>query len=574
MTEETRPIRRAGTKTPTGIDGFDRMTGGGLPAGRISAVIGATGAGKTVFAVQTLRHMLKREGHCGVLVSFEQSPEAIISDFSSFEWGISDLVASGRLLILDGRPDPDALFSGAFDIAGLLAGIEAIGADKPLTGIVFDGMDALLSLIRDPARQRQELLRLQTLADRLRTTALLTLKAKSGEEGTFEELALYMADCVVELIREMDEHIASRSIRVQKYRGSAHALGRQPFLLTEHGLVVEGPHSEDMSSPQAFGERLPTGLERLDGMLAGGFYRASTTLLSGAPGTAKTTLGSLFLSSMCERGETALFVGFDEASDEAVRNMKSVGIDLDRHVESGRLHMRRMVSYAAGPDEIGHEIAKLIETHKPDHLLIDPISVFSSSSRSQDAVRRIILLCKRRGITVIMTSLLDRGVGEIESTRSHISSICDTWIHLSYVVNGGERNRGLTIIKARGTAHSNQVGELVLSNSGVSIADVYTEDGAVLMGSLRWQRERANLEETRRAAEAAAGHYRDVELAAEDLARRIAGLNVELEDKHREMELMRVEKNEVTRLEVERRAHVLRMRGGKVDASPVEMEGQ
>jgi circadian clock protein KaiC len=302
-------------------------------------------------------------------------------------------------------------------------------------------------------------------------------------------------------------------------------------------------------------------------MLAGGYFRGSSTLFSGAPGTAKTTLGMHFLSSMCTRGEKALFVGFDESSGEAIRNMRSIGIDLAPHVQSGRLRMHRVINRAAGPDEVSYEITSLIEREQPQNLLIDPISIFSTSLRSQNAVYRIIQLCKRRGITVILTSLLDTGVGELEATRSHISALCDNWIHLSYVVSGGERNRALTIIKARGTPHSNQVAELVLGAGGISVADAYTEDGAVLMGSLRWQRERANQEATHEAQEIAAGHFREAERAADEIARQIAGLTGDLEDKRREMESLRRKASNIQHAEDERRSAMARRRGSALAAS-------
>lgn len=571
MTTQIPSGRGGWAKVATGIVGFDRMTFGGLPKGRISVVLGATGAGKTVFAMQTLLHRVEVEDLSGVVVSFEQSPQAIVADLVSFGWDVSGLVQRGQLQILDGRPNLETVFTGAFDISGLLASISAIAIARPLACVAFDGLDALLSLLPGPTEQRQELLRLQTQAEAMQVTVILTLKAKFDLENSFEELALYMADCVIELNRDIDENIASRSIRIQKYRGSPHILSRQPFLLTDHGFVIDGLE-RDAEPVEAPDERLTTGLPRLDVMLAGGLFRASTTLLSGAPGTAKTTLGSLFLSAMCERGETALFVGFDEAAEEAVRNVASVGIDLKRHLVSGRLRMHRILNQAMGPDEISHEITRLIERYSPDHLLLDPVSIFSLAARSQNAIQRIVHFCKRRRITVVLTSLLDRGVGEVEATRSHISSICDTWIHLSYVINGGERNRGLTIIKSRGTPHSNQVGELLLSKDGITIADVYTEDGSVLMGSLRWQKERANQETIRREAEIAASHYRDVELATEDLMRRIAGLSDELEGKRRELDLIRSSTVRMEQIEAERRAKLQRLRGGKTEGGCEGME--
>ena len=548
-----------GGKIATGIPGFDGMTGGGLPRGRVTAVIGGAGAGKTVFALQTAIN-LARQGCMSVIVSFEQSPEAVLDDMASFGWQAGSLVEAGQMLVLDGRPGVNLLLSGAFDIAGLLAAVGAAIDGKPHSCVVFDGLDALLNRLAEPAAQRQELLRLQDQARKLATTTILTIKPDLAASGGFEELALYLADCVIELTSDMESGFANRAIRVQKFRGSAHLLSRQPLLMTAQGIEVEGP-LESGSLVEAPTQRLPTGIPRLDAMLAGGLFRGSCTLLSGAPGAAKTTLGTLFLHTMCDRGERALWIGFDEAPGEVIRNMTSVGIGLSRHVAAGLLRMHSFFGRTTGPDEMAHDIAGLIAAHRPRHVLIDPISTFPTALRGQNAVQRLIQLCKRQGITVMLTSLIDRAT-DVEATRSFVSTLCDAWIHLNYVINGGERNRALTIVKARGTAHSNQVAELLLTHDGLAIADVYTEDGAVLMGSLRWQKERANQEAIQAAAAAAAGHYRDVELAANEIARRIAGLTDELEAKRRELEQLSARAHEVTRHEDERRAAVLRLRGG------------
>lgn len=565
MTTGTPSKIPATEKIATGIPGFDQMTAGGLPRGRITAIIGTTGAGKTVFAMQAMLSLVGASKAPGVFVSFEQAPETVVSDFASFGWDATALVEAGKLHIVDARPAVDMVLSGAFDLDGLLAAVGSLSGGAPLSCVVFDGIDALLGLLPTPAAQRQELLRIQDRGARLAATTLLTVKAGFSVNSSFEDLALYMADCVIELSRDTEDGVSNRSIRIQKYRGSSHVLSRQPFLLTAQGFEVEGFDSRPLVYP-AMGERLSTGLPRLDSMLGGGFFRGSSTLLSGAPGTAKTTIGALFLSAMCARGEPALLVGFDETPQETLRNMASVGIDLAPHVASGRLHIHRIANRSAGPDEISYEITSLIEKLGPRHLLIDPISVFSLTPRAQNAVYRISQLCKRHGITILFTSLLDRASGELEATRSHISALSDTWIHLSYVISGGERNRALTIVKSRGTAHSNQVAELVLSSAGLSIADVYTEDGAVLMGSLRWQRERANNAALRKAAEEATEHYRQVEHSADEIGARITTLTHELDGKRRELERLRNEAVLVAQEEGERRNEMTRLRGGEAAA--------
>ncbi|MBV8509366.1 MAG: circadian clock protein KaiC [Xanthobacteraceae bacterium] len=556
---QTTPAPGTCSKVATGIAGFDIMTGGGLPTGRASAAIGTAGAGKTVFAMQTLVHRVRETGSVGVFVSFEQSVEGVISDMTSFDWNARALIESGKILVVDGRPQPDILHSGAFDIVGLLATVRGATEPGPPACVVFDGLDTLLTMLPSPNAQRGELLRLQDFVERLGSTIILTIKATLGSNTGFEEMGLYMADCVIELTRDAEDALSSRSLRIQKYRSSNHVQGWMPFIMMAQGIEVEAIDARPKAMPVS-DERLSTGIDRLDEMLSGGLYRGSSTLLSGAPGTAKTTLGTRFLDAVCRHGERALCICFDESPEEIVRNVNSVGTKLAPHVTSGLLRMHGMVDRSAGPDEFAHEIANQIRLHRPRHVLIDPVSIFTNSLPAQNAVRRLIQLCKREGITVVLTSLIERISGDVESSRSYVSTLCDNWIHLSYVINGGERNRALTIVKSRGTAHSNQVGELLLGNGGISIADVYTEDGAVLMGSLRWQRERANRRAIQIAEDEAMQRQRDVERSVGELARRIADLNSELTARENELEILRGQAVEVERSETARRASMSKRR--------------
>ncbi|MEZ0211508.1 MAG: ATPase domain-containing protein [Xanthobacteraceae bacterium] len=560
-------------KISTGIAGFDAMTGGGLPRGRVSAIIGTAGAGKTVFAMQTLIHRVKETGGTGVFVSFEQSVPGVLADMTSFAWDAGPLIDAGRIVVFDGRPRADILLSGAFDIAGLLAAVEGACGDAPPACVVFDGIDTLLTMLPTPGAQRGELLRLQDHVHRLGGSVLLTVKASSLADSSFESLALYMADCVVELERAFEDGLSSRRLRIQKYRSSSHAESRFPLVMTSRGVEVELVDTAEQELPIS-GERLSTGIERLDAMLTGGYFRGSSTLLSGAPGTAKTTLGTRFLEAVCRRGERALGIFFDEAPEEVLRNIASVGTDLAVHRAAGMLRMHGMADRTGGPDEFVHEIIGQIIAHRPQHLLVDPISVFTASTVSQSAVRRLVQFCKRQGITIVLTSLVERNAVDSENSRSYVSTLCDNWIHLSYVVHGGERNRALTIVKSRGTAHSNQVGELLLSDDGITIADVYTEEGVVLMGSLRWQKERAGAIAVHEAEAAAAQHYRDVERAADDIARRIANLNAELAEKQQELTRFRDRATEMEERQTEGRSGIARLRRARdADLSSAPNDG-
>lgn len=569
MTERTSAPRME--KIRTGVAGFDRMAHGGLPQGRVSAVIGAAGAGKTVFAMQTLVNVVRATGGVGVFVSFEQTVQGVISDLSSFDWDAMSLIDGGRLLVIDGRPQADVLHSGAFDLIGLLAAVEGAAFPGAPVCVVFDGIDTLLSLLGSPMAQRAELLRLQEHVSRLNATMLLTIKAMTAAGQGFEEVALYMADCVVELTRDAQGDMSTRSMRIQKYRSSSHGQSKVPFVMTAQGLEVESVDVEAWTTPVS-NERLSVGIERLDAMLGGGLFRGSSTLLSGAPGTAKTTLGTRFIDAACRRTERALCICFDESPQEIVRNVASVGTLLGPHIASGLLQMHGPTDHAVGADELVHEIMVHIRRHQPRHLMVDPVSVFTNSTSSRNAVQRLVRLCKREGITVLLTSLLERSAGETESSRSYVSSLCDNWIHLSYLIQGGERNRALTVVKSRGTAHSNQVGELLLGDDGITLADVYAEDGAVLMGSLRWQKERDNQQAMQDARNAADDAYRETERSVEDLSRRLTDLSDELAVKQQELVRLRGRAASVEAQETSRREQMTELRRPTV-LSPLDAVG-
>jgi circadian clock protein KaiC len=554
-------LARSPKKIATGILGIDEMTGGGLPQGRASVVMGSAGTGKTVFAMQTLAHWIEVTSGVGAFVSFEQPADSILADMASFHWKIPELVAGGRLLIIDGRPEPDAIRSGKFDILGLISAIGGSVDSDGLSCAVFDGIDAILTALNSPNDQRGELMRLQeSILDR-KISAILTLKESRAENATFEDLAVYASDCVIELKRVSEDEISSRSLQIKKYRSSGHTENWIPYIITANGIEVELTDPHPGRIPVSV-ERVSTGVQRLDVMLDGGFLRGSTTLLSGSPGTSKTTLGTLFLATACGRDERSLCILFDEAPEEIVRNVASVGTELAGFLDRKLLRMHGLVAHSAGPDAIANEILTQLRDFDPHHLMIDPVSAFSNSQASQNAIKRIIQYCKRKCITVILTSLIQGGAGELEVSQSHVSTLSDNWLHLSYIVNSGERNRALTIVKSRGTGHSNQVAELILSDSGISVADTYAEDGIVLMGTLRWQKEKANERARAELKDRDALEYRDKMNSVEEIAARIDDLNMELARKKEEMELLRTRIEESEHLQTDNRLELSKIRQG------------
>jgi len=523
-------------KTPTGIDGFDDITGGGLPLGRTSIVMGGPGSGKTVFALQTLVNGARLCGERGIFVAFEENSRSIIANAASFGWDLAD---EDRLLFLDAGMSPDVVQTGRFDVGALLSGIRTKFAENRATRIVFDSIDVLLALLDDPFTERQELYRIQDWLAENDVTGIITARAISsdGSGTTGYSFLEFMADCVVHLGQYVTGGIAHRALQVAKYRGSAVHEGLFPLLIGNTGVNVSNPPPKDMAYP-ASSERVSSGVERLDAMLSGGYFRGSTVLVTGAPGTCKSTLGATFAEASCRRGERCLFVSFDESASEIVRNMASIHLDLAPQVAAGKLHIHAVRTASLNAEQHFMEIKALLDEYQPASLVIDPLSAVLRSATVETLLHvplRMIYLTKSRGITMLCTSLLDNSESP-ESTDMNVSTIADTWIHLSYRVQSGERNRLLTIVKSRGAGHSRQARELVLSDQGVTLSDVYVSGGEVLMGTLRWEKEEAQRGEKAQARRSMMRRARELSLAESEVRGRIEALTRELELRRAESE--------------------------------------
>jgi len=525
----------------TGIDGLDEALGGGLVRGRTTLVVGSTGAGKTIFALQTLAEGV-RLGEPGVLVTFEESPKDILANISLFTWAPSGRAAR-RLSILDGREVRTAFHNGGFDLVGLLSAVEHRCRLIKARRIAFDGLDVLLDMIEDPAAMRREVYRLADWLSQNELTAIITAKKQPEEEALSSRYAFlpFLTDCVIVLRHRVMGRTAMRWLRILKCRGVAHSSNEMPLVLSSSGIEIDTPRTAEMEH-RVFSERISSGVARLDTMLEGGYLRGTCTLVSGAPGTSKTSLAGAFAEAACRRGERTLFVSFDEAGAAIVRNLASVNIRLGRFVRSGLLRTSSVPSSGTTPEAHTLRIGSLLDDHGARCLVIDSVSALVHAGGSEfalDAVLGLLDQAKNRGITVLLTSQLDGSDPTEESTAIGISTIADTWMHLSYVAAAGERNRALTIVKSRGTGHSNQVRELILSSQGLSLVDVFTAGGAVLTGTLRRQKEEQERAEKTRAARAEQVRHDEIASSLAETQTRIVGLRADAEHKKDELRLLK-----------------------------------
>lgn len=532
-------------KAATGIVGFDDITGGGLPQGRTTLIVGGPGSGKSIFAMQCLVHGARHCQEPGIFVAFEEHPARIAVNFQSFGWAL-DALQPGQLAFVDAQPPADLVQSGTFDLCGMLAALQAQASQMGARRIVFDALDIMLALLPDASARRREVYRLHAWLNDCGFTALITAKADSdASRGLGQQpygFMQFMVDCAVVLNHSMALGVSQRNLRVQKYRGSVFDENESPFVIGPCGFDVAVTRKLGRNDAVVTTERIGTGVARLDTMLGGGYYRGATVLITGFPGTAKTTLSGAFAEAACMRGERTLFVSFDSDGAEVVRNLGSVGIRLDHHVDSGLLRMVSARTILGSAETLLVRIKALARDHAARCLVIDPVSTLSTAGNELTAhgvAERLIDWSKAEGVTLVCTSLLDElTAGAGTGSPLHVSTLADTWIHLSYLVQAGERNRGLSIIKSRGTAHSNQVRELVLASDGVTLADIYTAGGEVLMGTLRWEKERA----VRLAADTAAvaARLKQVRLDMEEaeLEVRLKSLQTELAAKRTEKSLL------------------------------------
>ena len=524
------------------------MTHGGLPRGRTTLVVGGPGCGKTIFSMQFLVHGAQACDEPGIFVAFEETIGRIRVNMAGFGWDIESLEPK-RLFLVDAQPSPDLIQSGTFDLDGMLAALAGQAAAMGARRIVFDALDIVLALLPDAPTQRREVYRLHDWLVAHELTGIITAKANGADANSADSpqplgFMQFMVDCSVVLNHSIVRGVSQRNVRIQKYRGSTFNENEAAFVVGKSGFDVAITRMLGQVDATVDHERVTTGVDRLDTMLGGGYFRAASILITGYPGTAKTTLSGAFAEAACQRGERTLFVSFDSDGAEIARNLASVGIKLAPHMRSGMLRMVSARTITGSAETLLVRIKALGNEHAARCLVIDPVSTLAQAGNELTAhgvAERLIDWAKTNRITLLCTSLLDESAATTAgggTTPMQISTLADTWIHLNYLVQAGERNRGLSIIKSRGTAHSNQVRELILSSAGVTLTDIYTAGGEVLMGTLRWEKEHA--QRVANEVGEVAGQLKRVRLDADEaeLQVRLKSLQTELVAKQTERALL------------------------------------
>jgi circadian clock protein KaiC len=477
-------------KVRTGISGFDEITEGGLPKGRPTIVCGGAGCGKTMFALEFLVRGATQFDEPGVLLTFEETVDEMMQNVASLGFDLADLAARKKLAMDYVRIEPSEIQeTGTYDLEGLFIrlqyAVDSIGAKR----VVLDTVEAIFSGFSNQGLLRAEIRRLfRWLKDRKLTTVV------TGErgEGTLTRYGLeeYVSDCVIFLDHRVTEQVSTRRMRVVKYRGSSHGADEYPFLIDEAGFSVL-PSTSMKLDHEASTERVSTGIPDLDDMLEGkGFYRGSSTMVSGTAGSGKSSLAAHFADRACADGKRCLYVLFEESPSQAIRNMRSIGIDLSRHVKAGLLQLEAWRPTQSGLEMHLLRIHKLVERYQPDVVIVDPVTnlLIGNGHEIHAMLMRLIDFLKTRQITALFTALTQGG-SAVERTDVQISSLIDTWLLLRDLEFNGERNRCLHVLKSRGMAHSNQVREFVMTEEGIRLIPVYLGAGTVLTGSARLNQE-------------------------------------------------------------------------------------
>jgi circadian clock protein KaiC len=542
-------------KCPTGIAGLDEITGGGVPRGRPTLICGSAGCGKTLLAMEFLVRGAVDHGEPGVFLAFEETAEELADNVRSLGFDLAALTRENRISVDHIKIDRNEIEeNGEYDLSGLFIrlgyAIDTVGAKR----VVLDTIETLFGGLSNQAVLRSELRRLFRWLKEKGVTAMIT--AERGE-GTLTRQGMeeYVSDCVILLDHRITEQISTRRLRVVKYRGTAHGTNEYPFLIDRNGFSVL-PITSASLAHDVSNERISTGIPRLDAMLGGlGVYRGSNVLLSGTAGTGKSSIAAHFANASCARGERCLYFAFEESQNQIVRNMRSIGLDLRPGIEKGLLRFVAGRPTATGIETHLAQVHAQVREFQPRMVIIDPISNLADAGVLKDAsslMVRLLDFVKAQQITGLFTCLTAGGRAA-EATEIDVSSQIDTWLLLRDIELGGERNRGLYVLKSRGMPHSNQIREFLLTSQGVQLRDVYVGPEGILTGSMRLaqeSRERAAEDEQRRALEA---KLRSFERKRQTVEAQILALRAELEEEREAVRLLTASEADRTRRAAEER---------------------
>ncbi|MBE3118873.1 MAG: circadian clock protein KaiC [Candidatus Atribacteria bacterium] len=570
----SQPSSKTLPKASTGIQGLDEITGGGLPRGRPTLVSGGAGSGKTLFGLEFLVRGATQYSEPGVFMSFEESLPDLTKNVASLGFDLDRLVADKKLFV-DHVSITRSEFgeTGEYDLDGLFIriadAVQKVGARR----IVLDTIEALFGELPNPGILRAEIRRLFNWFKQKGLTTVITVEPDQPDRLSRHGIEEFVSDCVILLDHRIREEISTRRLRIVKYRGSTHGTNEYPFLIDDQGISVL-PISSLGLDHDAPAERVSSGIARLDGMLGGkGFYRGSSILASGTAGTGKTTIAASFVDAACRRGERCLFFAFEESPRQVVRNMRSIGIDLEPWIRKGLLQFQAARPSYGGIEQVLLVTHKCIANFQPSVVVVDPVTnllMASSLNEVRSMLTRLVDFLKTQRITTIFTSLT--AAGPLEASEADVSSLMDTWLLLKSIEVGGERNRALYVLKSRGMEHSNQIREFLLTNDGLRLLDVYLGPEGVLTGSARVSQELREKAEVTLHRQARETSQRELERKRRTFEARMVMLRAEFEEEEEIIQQSISESELLGEEVVQDRGQMGRSR--KADTSSYKKEGR
>jgi len=473
-------------KVKTFIEGLDEIIQGGLPHNRTTVINGQAGSGKTIFGLEFL-YRGALNGEPGIFVGFEENATNIRENAGTLGFDFLELEKQNKFSIIEGHIAPETLFSGDFSLKGLLAIISGKSKEMGAKRIVIDAFDVVLRLFDGPREVRNEMHLLNNWLRDSCLTVVMTFRPSKTLISPYEDFFDSLSDCIINLDARVVNQITTRRIRIVKYRGSGFGRNEYPYVITSSGIHV-APISSVGLRHKELGEHISTGNQDLDTLLGGGFRRASCILIAGTPGVGKTILASTFTNTTCSKGEKVLYVGFEESQQAMIGNVKSAGIELEKFTTDKTLSFLSHFPEEMGAEEHFILLKSKILEFNPQHVVIDAISAterMGGKQASYEYLMRVLNLSKTLGITILFINQLSGITDLVEISGNDISSMIDTVVFLNYVEFSGETNRVIHILKSRGSKHSNQKREYIITDDGIQFMDVYVGANQVLTGSAR-----------------------------------------------------------------------------------------
>ncbi|MBA3285861.1 MAG: circadian clock protein KaiC [Nitrosopumilus sp.] len=558
QSQKSKPLK----KCPTGIIGLDEITFGGLPKNRCTLICGGAGSGKSIFGIEFVIRGAEFYKEPGLFVAFEENEEELNQNITSLGFNIKELIDS-NLLVLDYVHIDRAEFKeiGSYNLDGLFIRLSDSIDRFKIKRVVLDTIEVLFGNFTNEIILRSELQRLFRWFKEKNVTVVVT-----AEQGvnTFSRYGLeeYVADCVILLDNRMHQQISTRRLRVAKYRGSSHGNNEYPFIINDSGISIIAITSIKLDYPVS-NKHVSSGIKQLDTMFGDkGFYSGSSILVSGAAGNGKTSIAASFSNGTCELGKKCFYFTLDESVDQIIRNMNSIGIDLSQWINKDLLRFHAINPYTAGLEAHLADIQRLTNEFNPSVVIIDPIAnlkILGPLNEVQGILSILVNFFKNKQITTMFTSLVpEEKFGYV--VEEGISNLMDTWVFLQYIHGEGERNRGISILKSRGMSHSNQLREVILSDKGIHLQNVYIGQDKVLAGSARLvQATKLEIENSNRESELK-HRERQIEITRKSLEAQISALHETLEDAKEEAIHLNEQKGNIYKLLEESRIEISKMR--------------